>query len=134
MDVVYSLHSLVRWVVVVVAIGALVVAVMGLLNRGNAKADRAVMAAFAGMIDLQTLLGIILIVWMGTAGSNWPRYQLEHAVTMIVAAGVAHLPMRWRKAEIAQSTKARNNLIVVVVVLVLVFVGVARLPQGWRLG
>jgi hypothetical protein len=130
-----QIHSLVRWLVVLVALAALIWGVMGLLNRANAKTERIVMSAFAGFIDLQVLVGLILLIWSGLATPiGFPRYRMEHTVIMLVAAAVAHLPMRWRKADLPQATRSRNNLIVVAVVLVLVYAGVALLPQGWYLG
>ena len=120
-----TIHSIVRWVAVVVAIAAIVWFLMVWLGgRRNERADRGLMSGFTGMLDLQVLLGILLII----TGGLLP-YRIEHAVTMILAVIVAHLPRRWRGAE--PSIRARNNLIAIVVALVLVFVGVARLPGGW---
>ncbi len=121
-----TIHSIVRWIAVVVAIAAVVWFLMVWLGgRRNEKADRGLMSGFTGMLDLQVLLGILLIITGG--GLSQPR--IEHAVTMILAVIVAHLPMRWRKAE--PSIRARNNLIAIVVALALIFVGVSRLPGGW---
>ncbi|MCC7445923.1 MAG: hypothetical protein IT324_00835 [Anaerolineae bacterium] len=125
-SILLTLHSIVRWVAVVVAIAAVVWFLMVWLGgRRNERADRGLMSAFAGMLDLQIVLGVLLIL---TGGGLFP-YRIEHAVTMILAVIVAHLPMRWRKAE--PSIRARNNLIAIVIALVLVFMGVARLPGGW---
>jgi hypothetical protein len=130
LNVLLEVHSLVRWIIVAISLIALVWFVLVWL-RGlrNEQADRGLMAAFSGLIDVQVLLGVIYILWSGFAGAGFPRYRLEHAVTMIVAAVVAHLSARWRQAD--APIRARNNAALIVLVLVIVAVGVSLLPQGW---
>jgi hypothetical protein len=136
MDWLRTIHSLVRWLVVAGTLVSLVYFILIWVKRltTSENTDRMLMAIFSGLIDLQVLVGIIyLLVTAGDVG--WPRFRLEHAVIMIVAAVIGHLPMRWRKAEIPRETKARNNLLVIVVVLALVVVGISLLPyNGWRIG
>jgi hypothetical protein len=130
LSILLGTHSLVRWIIVAVSLIALVWFVLvWLRGMRNEKADRRLMAAFTGLIDLQVLLGVIYILWSGFAGAGFPRYRLEHAVTMIVAAVVAHQSMRWRNAD--APIRARNNVALIVMVLVLVLIGVSLLPQGW---
>jgi len=130
LDFLLEIHSLVRWIIVAVSLIALIWFVLvWLRGMRNEQADRGLMAAFTGLIDLQVLLGIIYILWSGFAGAGFPRYRLEHAVTMIVAAVVAHLSMRWRNADAA--IRARNNAALIILVLVLILIGVSLLPQGW---
>lgn len=130
LGIVFNLHSVVRWLVVAVSLISLVWFVLvWLRGTRNEKADRGLMAAFSGLIDLQVTIGLVLILWSGFAGVGFPRYRLEHAFIMILAAVVAHLSARWRNAEVR--TRARNNVALIVGVLVLVFIGVALLPQGW---
>jgi hypothetical protein len=130
LSILLGTHSLVRWIIVAVSLIALVWFVLvWLRGMRNEKADRGLMAAFTGLIDVQVLLGVIYILWSGFAGAGFPRYRLEHAVTMIVAAVVAHQSMRWRNAD--APIRARNNAALIALVLVLVFIGVSLLPQGW---
>jgi hypothetical protein len=125
MDFVLSLHSIVRWLVVGISLTCLVVfALVWLGQVKNEKLDRILMSIFTGLVDVQVLLGIILIIGLGVVG-----YRIEHGVTMIIAAVVGHISIRWRKA--VPQIRARNNLILIVVVLALIFMGVARLPGGW---
>ncbi len=121
--VLLNIHSWVRWIVVLVALVAVVKFAMGWVRQANAaKADRTLMSVFSGLVDLQVALGIILLLISG----NFALAQIEHAITMIVAAVVAHVPMRWRNRTDTQVL--RNNLIVVVVVGLLIVAGVASLP------
>lgn len=130
MDIVLMLHSLVRWAIVVIAVIAAIKFAIGWLQKAKVQAmDRGLMSGFSGLIDLQVLLGVIILLVTGFGGVGFPMYRIEHAFAMIVAAVVAHLPMRWRKSDSPMTL--RNNLFVIVAVLVIVFIGVASLPGGW---
>ena len=82
------------------------------------------MSGYTGLLDLQLLLGIILLITRGVV-----RYQIEHAITMVIAVVLAHLARLWRDKE--DKTKFRNNFIVITVGLILIAVGVLTLPVGW---
>ena len=128
MSVLLTIHSYVRWLIVIVAVVAAVKFAIGWLRGGAFKSmDRGLASGFSGLIDLQVTLGIILLVWSGLAGVGFPMYRIEHAVTMIIAAGVAHLPVRWKNAD--DKTRFRNSLFIVLDVLIIIFIGVMRLPQ-----
>lgn len=130
LSIVLDIHSLVRWIIVVVSLAALVwFALVWLRGMHNEKADRGLMSAFSGLIDLEILIGIIYILWSGFTGAGFPLYRIEHAVTMIIAAFVAHLSMLWRKSD--EKTRARNNVLLILGVMVIVFIGISFLPQGW---
>lgn len=125
-------HSLVRWIVIVIAVAALVKLALG-LTQGSAydRLARGLMLGLAGSITLQWVIGLaFLIVLGGLTGFGLAHYWL-HLVVMTVALGLAHSFNRWKKAE--DATRYRTSLGVLVGVLVLVFIGVALLPQGWRL-
>ncbi|HEX8681987.1 MAG TPA: hypothetical protein VF707_06730 [Ardenticatenaceae bacterium] len=129
MDILLTLHSLLRWVLVAVMAVTAIVLLLAWLRPSDSGMDRRLMTVFLGVLDTQVLLGIILIVWMGVRGGGFARHQIEHAITMLVAVFVAHLSARWRKAEVA--VRARNNFFVLLGVLVLIVLGVNALPQGW---
>jgi uncharacterized BrkB/YihY/UPF0761 family membrane protein len=123
-------HSLWRWVVVVVALIALVKFALGWLQKKNPDAlDRRLLLAFTTSIDIQVLLGIVLVVLLAVTAPVFPRAALEHTVIMVVAAVVAHLSAMWRKRE--DNTFLRNNFLIVLVTLALIIVGVATV-NGWR--
>ena len=130
-NIILTLHSVWRWVVVAIAIVAIVrFAISWLRGARENGMDRALMPAFAGALDLQTLLGITYFIWDGLARNIWPLYRTEHAGTMLIAVVIAHVgTRRWRRAP--NPIRARNYLIVVVVVLLLIGAGISRLPQGW---
>ena len=126
MDVVLTLHSIVRWLVVIVAVVA--VARYALVMAGKAQSsglDRGLMSGYSGLLDLNVLLGLILIVGLG-----FTLLRIEHAATNIIAVVAAHfLAQRAKKIEDAK-LKARTSLLGVVVSLAIIVVGVA-LIGGW---
>ncbi len=129
MDIVLTLHSFVRWVIVVVALVALAKFALDWRRRAAPdNMDRGLMSGFSGLVDLQALLGIILIVWVSVTSGGFLSF-LPHMLFMLAAVATAHLPVRWRKRE--DATVLRNNLLTIVGVLALVLIGVSLLPQGW---
>jgi hypothetical protein len=129
-DILLSIHSIVRWTIVVVGVIALVKFAIGWLGNGRfTSTDRGLTSGFSGLIDLQVTLGFIYLLWSGMAGAGFPMYRIEHMTTMIIAAVVAHLPMRWKKAS--NKVRFRNSFVAVLVTAVLIFAGVAALPGGW---
>ena len=89
--------------------------------------DRGLSSGFSGLIDLQVTLGLIYLIWNGLAVEGFPLFRIEHAVTMIIAAAVAHLPARWKNAE--DKLRFRNSFFIVLDVLIIIFIGVALLPK-----
>lgn len=129
MNILFMAHSGLRWLVLLVALIAIVKFLLGWLTRSSFKGmDRGLMAGYSGLLDLQSALGIILLLWNGFTGAGFPRYRLEHGLIMIVAAVVAHLSSRWKNAE--DAIRFRNNLFLIVASLVLVLIGIAVLPGG----
>jgi uncharacterized membrane protein YphA (DoxX/SURF4 family) len=123
-DIVLPLHAINRWLVVAVGLVAALKFVAGWLQQQTfGPAGRGLMSAFSGLLDLQVLLGLILLLGLGV---NMAR--IEHAVTMIVAVVLVHLRVRWRQAP--DAIRIRNNFLVAVVALALTFVGVAVLAGG----
>ena len=130
MSVLLIIHSYLRWLIVIVAAVAAVKFALGWWRGGAFKSmDRGLTSGFSGLIDLQAALGIILMLWSGLAGAGFPMFRIEHAVTMVIAATVAHLPARWKNAD--DKKRFRNSLFIVLDVLIIIFIGVARLPGGW---
>lgn len=127
MDIVRTIHGEFRWLVAIVAVVVIVKFALGLIKKSEYKSmDRGLMSAFVGLIDINFLLGLILLFSLGFDS----RTRLEHAGTMFVAVLLAHSNAAWRKST-GSAKKFRNNLILVVVVLALVFVGVITIRGGF---
>ncbi len=128
-------HALVRWIAVIVAVATLVKLVMGITQGGPYdNLTSRLMTIFARVLGVQWLIGIIFavvlyIVPLGFAFT--PRHVWEHLTVMTVVVFLSEMRAMWKNAP--DATRYRNSLILVVVCLVLIFIGVALLPQGWRL-
>ena len=125
MGFVLMLHSIVRWLVVVVGIFAAVRAVMVMSGQSSSKMDRGLMSGFTGLMDLNVLLGLILIIGLG-----FTTVRIEHAVTNIIGVAVAHIFVARAKKIDDPKRKAQFHLLGVVVSLAIIVVGVA-LVGGW---
>jgi hypothetical protein len=127
-------HSLVRWIVVVVAIVALAKLALGLVQKSSYDTlTRRILVIFSGVTTLQWVIGLAFLIVLGGITGFGIRHYWEHLFVMTVALGLSHMhnSKRWR--DKADDIRYRNALIVVVAVIVLVVIGVALLPQGWRL-
>lgn len=122
------LHSIVRWLIVAVGVVALVKFAIGLAQKSTfGKMDRGLSSGFSGLMDLQVTLGLLYFLITGFGGMGFPPYRIEHAVTMLIAAGVAHTPSMFKKA----TNKYAVALGAVVGALVLIYIGVSLLSGGW---
>ncbi len=129
MNILFMAHSGLRWLVLFVAVIAIIKYLIGWLQGGQYKGmDRGLMAAFSGLMDLQSLLGVILLVWSGLTGVGFPFFRIAHGLIMVAAAVVAHLSRRWKNAD--DATRFRNDLFLIVGSLILVLIGISILPGG----
>lgn len=124
MAIVLTIHSLVRWLFVLLAAAVIVKFAIGWLQAKEFKPmDRGLLAGLTGTVDLQLVIGLILLIGYGT----YTRHQLEHTFTMILALLLLHImPRRWKESPSA--IRFRNNLAVVMVALILIVLGVIVLP------
>jgi uncharacterized membrane protein YphA (DoxX/SURF4 family) len=123
------LHSILRWIILLVAVIAIIKFAVSWRRGGEFKGmDRGLTAAFSGLMDLQVALGIVFLLWSGFTSAGFPRYRIEHSLTMSIAAVVAHLSARWKNADAA--IRFRNNLLIIIASLVLVVIGISVLPDG----
>ena len=129
MTLVLTLHSIVRWLTVLVAVAAIFKLALGWLGKQPFdKTTRALVGAFGGLMDTQLLLGLIFFFWNGLSipGGLTLRHRLEHLTIMLVAVAITHLPAMWKKAP--ADRRQRNTLIAIAASLLLVLLGVALLP------
>ena len=125
MDFLQTIHSINRWLILVIAVVALIKFLIGWLRSSSYQpVDRGLMAGYTGLLDLQLLLGIVLLIGLGLE-----RFRIEHAVTMLIAIILAHLSMLWR--DKADKVKFRNNFLAILIGMLLIIAGVTVLPQGW---
>jgi len=126
MDTLLTIHSIVRWIIIIVAVIAIIKFAIGWIRSSPFKdMDRGLTSGFSGLMDLQVLLGLIYLIWNGIAVEGFPAFRIEHGVTMIIAAAVAHLPARFKTLN--DKLRFRNSLFAIVVSLILVGIGISFL-------
>ncbi len=100
-----SLHSILRWLVLLAAVAAIVLAFSGWFGRKEwTKRDNAVGAAFTGLLDLQILVGMILYGFVSpitsaafsTFGAAMKDrvlrfWAVEHIFMMAIAVALVHV-------------------------------------------
>lgn len=130
MDILLVIHSHTRWLILLVALVAIVKFAIGWLRGSSFKGmDRGLAAGFSGLMDLQVTVGLIFLIWTSLVGVPFTPNRIEHLTTMLIAAVVAHLPAMWKKS--ADNIRFRNTLFCILGALALVFLGVTRLRGGW---
>lgn len=126
MDLLLTIHSHTRWLVAAVILLAMIKLLITWLRRSEfGGADRGLLSAAIGLIDLQVLIGIALAIGLG----GFPRPRMEHITTMLLAAVAAHMTARFKRAE--GTTRARNSFLLLLLAALLIAVGVIRLRGSW---
>ncbi|MGC4116515.1 MAG: hypothetical protein QM765_18440 [Myxococcales bacterium] len=81
-----QIHSATRYLLLALAAAALLKFVVGLVQkREPAVADRILGSAFAGLLDLQITLGLVMVV-----SGFFYKALIGHIVMMVLAAALAH--------------------------------------------
>ena len=130
MDTLLAIHSFVRWIIMLVALVAIVKFAIGWGANSLFKGmDRGLASGFSGLMDLQVLLGLVYFIWNGIAVTGFPMFRILHMVTMLIAAAVAHLPSRFKAVN--DKLRFQYSFLAILASLVLVFIGISFLPNGW---
>lgn len=104
-SIVLTLHSILRWLVIVFALFALIRAATGIsFKRGWMTMDNRAGLWFTSLLDLQVLLGLILYFFLspttavvlqnfGAAMANPAArfFGIEHVIGMLIAVVLAHV-------------------------------------------
>ena len=131
MDFIVGLHSLVRWLVVVAAVAAIIRYVIDLVGKSpDAELGRKLMMAYTILLDVNVLLGIILLVGRAIGVGQILPIWIEHAVTNLIAVTIAHVFAARSKKMAEPKRAAAWRLAGVVISILLIVMGVARIG-GW---
>jgi hypothetical protein len=129
MLILLEIHSILSWIVVIVGFIAIVKFLSGWVRKSEfGGMDRGLSSGFSGLIDLQVTLGSLYFLIAGFSGAGFPMFRIEHLVTMLIAAFVAHAPAMFRKRAVNMYA---ISFIAIFGSLLLIYIGVARLPGGW---
>ncbi len=114
MDIVLLLHSLVRFVILLVAVVGIVKVLIVLVQKSQPdRIDQMLASAFTGLYDLQVLLGLLLILLGGLT-------QAIHPIVMFVGVILAHgLQAMTKRAQGTSATMYRLALFVIPLIVIL---------------
>jgi hypothetical protein len=126
MDILLTIHSILRWVIVIVAALAIFKFSVGWAGNSSFKSmDRGLASGLSGLLDLQVLLGLIYFFVTGFGGAGFPAFRIFHMVIMLVAAALMHVPARLK--SLSDKLRFQYSLFAILGALVLVFVGISIL-------
>jgi heme A synthase len=126
---IFHAHSGLRYLVLLAGVVALVVTALGVFGRKPyERPTRIAMAVFTGVLDLQVLLGIVMVV----LGCFYPAL-MGHLMMMVLAAIAAHALSIFARKQ-ADGKRAHTIALVGVVLALGLIVGgisaIGRTPFG----
>ena len=142
MSILYFIHSLLRWVVLLFGVWALINAITGLAGKRNYTGnDKKVGLFFMVSMDIQLLIGLILYftgpwfaalknnasVVMKDAASRF--FAVEHMAMMIVAIAAVHIGYSATKKAGTNNAKHKKSLIFFAIALLIIL---AAIPWPFR--
>lgn len=133
-----TLHSILRWLIVLAAIFTIIRAATGLsFKRGWMALDNRASLWYTILLDLQMLVGIILYFFLspvtkialqnfsGAMGDAVTRFfAVEHWVIMLIAIVIAHIGRSMARKASDAAVKHRRTLIWTVISILLVLAAV----------
>ena len=122
MDIVLQLHSLVRFLVLLAAVIGLLLVFFSMIAKGANQSATAMLASlFLGLLDLQALLGVLIILLGGLKGPL-------HPLVMFIALLIAH----WLQTVVKRAQDSRVpvlRLVFYAVPLAIILFGLAIIGQ-----
>ncbi len=129
MNYILLLHSNIRWALIAIALSTIVIYILCSTKVVRpSRFTRLYSVAFAGILDLQTLLGIILlIINTFNTGSAYFRSALPHTISMLLAVVAAHIAARWSKSP----DKTVRTLIATILASLFILSGIREITGQW---
>lgn len=137
-QIVLEIHSILRWVVLVLAVIVVIKSLMGMFGKPKyAKIDNIFAASYVGLLDLQLLIGLVLYIVLspvtaaafqdfGAAMKN-PElrfWAVEHITIMILATALAHVGRSISKKKSDYKIKFRVQGIFFAISFLLLMLGI----------
>lgn len=132
MQILFQAHSGWRYIVILVAVVAIIKLLIGWVSQGKwSRVDQGLGAALPIVMDIQLLLGLVLYLMAPTAWFHGRNIGFgEHFGTMVLAIIAAHLTwVRVKKSE-TSAGKFRTGVLGYIIAGLLVGLGVMRIT-GW---
>jgi len=124
-DAIFHAHSGLRYLVLLAAVVALVVQALGVFGRKPYdRASRTSMAVFSGLLDVQILLGIVMVVLGCFYGA-----LMGHLMMMVLAAGAQHACSVYARKQADPRRAHTVGLVGVVLALLLIVGGIGAIGR-----
>lgn len=125
MSFLLTLHSHFRFIIfLVLGIFWLFSLFMTVSGKGPEKVFKVLRMITTATLDLQWLLGLIVLLWTGFATSNWHHSRFEHLLTMTLALVSIHLIS---KVRIANKSQFFSALVFSSLSIALILTGIYRI-------
>jgi magnesium-transporting ATPase (P-type) len=135
---VLQLHSGIRWLVLIVAIAAVIKSAQALVSKSHyQKLDNLLAVSFVGMMHLQFLIGIVLYFFLSPITTHAMKnmklamkvgeirfWAVEHLTIMIMAIVLAQLGRSLSKKSKSNPAKFKKQLIFFGLSLVCMLAGI----------
>jgi hypothetical protein len=132
MEYIVVLHSLWRWVVLILMGLAILKALLGWFGKQPwQNLDNRIGLFFTSALDLQVLLGIILYIGVLVGvylprwyGASLARVSFEHALIMFIALAIVHVVRSRAKKTEGDLAKHRLTAIGYIIALIIIVVSI----------
>lgn len=125
MNFLFSAHSWLRYLVLLVALAALITLSHSVATGRSMRSARNLSTAFAGVLDLQILLGILLMM-----GGILSDAVTGHLLLMVFAAAVTHGAFLIGQQLSSERRELGIRLGGIVLALILIVVGIMAIGQS----
>jgi hypothetical protein len=130
MEILVSIHGLLRWAIAILAVVVLVKYGIGWLGkRPFTPLDKQLGSAYAWTMTVQFVLGLINIIYYIVAGIFRPGQHIEHAFYGLIAVALAHMTAMFKNQP--DDKRFRNAFFLVLLSLLVILLSVLRLRGGW---
>ena len=133
-----AIHNFFRWIVIILAVLALVRTYMGWLgNRNWTERDRRIGSFLAMSVDIQLLLGLILYIFLSPLTTRLFQdfgsamqdptirfFGIEHLFYMLVAVVLIHVGNSRAKRADQSTTKFRNAALFYSLAILLILIAI----------
>ena len=137
-QIILATHNLLRWVIVILAVYALVRLILGWVqNRNWVQPDQKAVTFFTIALDIQLLVGLLLYFVFsdlikaafsdfGAAMSNQVLrfFTVEHSLLMVFAVIIAHVANAAGKKDLTDAKKFQRVTLLLGLAVVLIIAGV----------
>ena len=100
-------------------------------NKTHARSEKLTLQIWAGVVDMQLLLGIILLVIYLLDDRYYDRLT-GHWTTMLIAVFMVHVPAFYRRFNGEPTAQVRRimGLVLPIITFILVAIGLAAIDRG----